>query len=61
MGRNHLFIGVFVPRGVHAILLAAADAVAHATMASDGADLAQPQLRDQRQDGSVVWDEFTVL
>jgi hypothetical protein len=40
-------------RYVHAadtMLVAAADAVAHATMASDGADLAQPQLRDRRRD-----------
>jgi integrase len=47
-----------------AVLLAAADAVANATMklmAEKEPDQAQPQLRDQRRDGSVVWDEFTVL
>jgi integrase len=47
-----------------AVLLAAADAVANATMKLMGdkePDLAQPQLRDQRRDGSVVRDEFTVL
>jgi hypothetical protein len=47
-----------------AVLLAAAGAVANATMKLMGdkePDLAQPQLRDQRRDGSVVWDEFTSL
>ena len=48
-----------------AVLLAAADAVANATMKltekSDRPDQAQPQLRDQQRDGSVVWDEFTSL
>jgi hypothetical protein len=48
-----------------AVLLAAADAVANATMKlmnSDfDADQAQPQLRHIAGDGSVVWDEFTVL
>jgi integrase len=47
-----------------AVLLAAADAVANATMklmADKEPDQAQPQLRDQRRDGSVVWDEFTSL
>ena len=49
------------------VLLAAADAVANATMKlmaekSDLApDQAQPQLRNQQRDGSVVWDEFTSL
>jgi integrase len=42
-----------------AVLLAAADAVANATMKLMASDEAQPQLRDQRRDGSVVWDEFT--
>ena len=50
-----------------AVLLAAADAVANATMKlmtekSDLApDRAQPQLRHQQRDGSAVWDEFTSL
>jgi hypothetical protein len=51
-----------------AVLLAAADAVANATMnlmsAKDSdlaSDQAQPQLRDQRRDGSAMWDEFTSL
>jgi hypothetical protein len=47
-----------------AVLLAVADAVAHATMklmAEEEPDQAQPQLRNQHRDGSVVWDEFTVL
>ena len=44
-----------------AVLLAAADAVANATMKLMASDQAQPQLRDQRRDGSVVWDEFTVF
>jgi hypothetical protein len=43
------------------VLVAAADAVAHATMNLMASDQAQPQLRDRRRDGSVVWDEFTVL
>ena len=44
-----------------AVLLAAADAVANATMKLMTSDQAQPQLRDQQRDGSVVWDEFTSL
>jgi integrase len=44
-----------------AVLLAAADAVANATMKLMVLDQAQPQLREQRRDGSVVWDEFTSL
>jgi integrase len=44
-----------------AMLLAAADAVANATMKLMASDQSQPQLRDQHRDGSVVWDEFTVL
>jgi integrase len=47
-----------------AVLLAAADAVAHAIMnlmAQKEPDQAQPQLRDQRRDGSVVWDGITSL
>ncbi len=46
-----------------AVLLAAADAVAHATMklmAEDEPDQAQPQLRDQHH-GPVVWDGITSL
>jgi hypothetical protein len=42
-----------------AVLLAAADVVANATLMA--LDQAQPQLREQRQDGSVVWDGFTSL
>ena len=42
-----------------AVLLAAADAVANATMKLMASDQAQPQLRDQRRDGSVMWDENT--
>jgi integrase len=47
-----------------AVLLAAADAVALAIMnlmAQKEPDQAQPQLRDQRRDGSVVWDGITSL
>jgi integrase len=47
-----------------AVLLAAADAVASATvklMGDKEPDLAQPKLRDQGRGGSVVWDEFTSL
>ena len=50
-----------------AVLLAAADVVANATTKLVGGEARsapnqeQPQLRDQRRDGSVVWDEFTVL
>jgi hypothetical protein len=44
-----------------AVLQAAADAVANATMQLMASDQAQPRLRDQRRDGSVVWDEFTLL
>ena len=33
----------------------------HEADGADGPDQAQPQLRDQRRDGSVVWDEFTSL
>jgi integrase len=44
-----------------AVLVAAADAVASATMKLMTSDRAQPQLRDQRRDGSAVWDEFTSL
>jgi integrase len=43
------------------VLLAAADVVANATMRLMTSDQVQPQLRDQHRDGSVVWDEFTVL
>jgi hypothetical protein len=43
------------------VLLAAADAVANATMKLMASDQAQPQLRDQQRDGASVWDEFTVL
>jgi integrase len=42
-----------------AVLLTAADAVANATMKLMASDQAQPQLRDQQPDGTVVWDEFT--
>ena len=44
-----------------AVLLAAADAVANATMKLLAPDQAQPQLQDQGRDGAFVWDEFTVL
>ena len=44
-----------------AVLLAAADAVANATMKLMGSDQAQPQLRDQQRDGSVVRDGITSL
>jgi hypothetical protein len=43
------------------VLLAAADAVANATMKLMASDEAQPQLRDQPRDGSVVWDDFASL
>ena len=51
-------------RHVHSadvVLLAAADAVANATMKLMASDQAQPQLRDQQRDGSVVWDGITSL
>ena len=44
-----------------AVLLAAADAVANATMKLMASDEAQPQLRDQRRDGSVAWDGIHLL
>ena len=44
-----------------AVLLAAADAVANATMKLMTSDQAQPQLRDQQRDGSVVRDGITSL
>ena len=48
-----------------AVLLAAADVVANAIMKLIDLDLtsdqAQPELRDKRRDGQVVWDEFTSL
>jgi integrase len=44
-----------------AVLLAAAGAVANATMKLMASDQAQLGLRDQRRDGSVAWDEFTSL
>jgi integrase len=44
-----------------AVLLAAADAVANATMKLMASDQPQPQLRNQQRDASVVWDEFTSL
>jgi integrase len=43
------------------VLLVAADAVANATMKLMASDQAQPQLRDQQRDGSVVWDGITSL
>jgi hypothetical protein len=43
------------------VLLAAGDAVANATMKLMASDQAQPELPNQQPDGSVVWDEFTVL
>jgi hypothetical protein len=51
-------------RHVHSadsVLVAAAEAVAHATMSLMASDQAHPQLRDQRRDGSVVWDGITSL
>jgi integrase len=44
-----------------AVLVAAADAVANATMKLMGSDQAQPQLRDQGRDGSAMWDGITSL
>ena len=44
-----------------AVLLAAADAVASATMKLMTSDQPQPHLRDQQRDGSVVWDDLTSL
>ena len=41
------------------MLVAAANIVANATMKLMASDQAQPQLRDQRRDGSVVWDGIT--
>jgi hypothetical protein len=35
--------------------------VANATMKLMASGQAQPQLRDQRRDGSVVWDGITSL
>ena len=49
-------------RDVHsadAMLLPAADAVANATMKLMASDQAQPQLRDQQRDGSVVWEGYS--
>jgi integrase len=44
-----------------AVLLAAADAVANATMKLMASDQAQPQLRDQQPNGSVMRDDLTSL
>ena len=44
-----------------AVLLAAADAVANATMKLMTSDQAQPQLRYQPRDGSVVRGDLTSL
>ena len=44
-----------------AVLLAAADAVANATMKLMTLDQALPQLRGQHRDGSIMWDEITSL
>ena len=43
------------------VLLAAADAVANATMKLIAPDQAQPQLRDHGRDGAVVRDDLTSL
>lgn len=43
------------------MLVAAADAVAIATMKLMTSDQVQPQLRDQTRDGPVVRDKFTSL
>jgi integrase len=43
------------------VLLAAADAVANATMKLMTSDQPQPQLRNEQRDESVVWDDFTSL
>jgi integrase len=44
-----------------AVLLAAANVVANATMRLMGSDQAQPQLRNEQRDASVVWDGITSL
>ena len=44
-----------------AVLLAAADAVANATIKLMTSDQAQPQLRNQQRDASVVWDGIISL
>jgi hypothetical protein len=74
LGYNEPTIASLLGRKTHSItsryvhsadaVLAAADAVANATMKlmAKEPDQAQPQLRDQARDGSVVvWDEFTSL
>ena len=44
-----------------AVLLAAADAVANATMKLMNSDQAQPQLRNEQRDGRAIWDGITSL
>ena len=44
-----------------AVLIAASDAVANATMKLIASDQAQPELRDQVRDGAVVRDDLTSL
>jgi integrase len=58
--KTHSITSTYV-HSADAVLLTAADAVANATMRLMTPDQAQPQLRDQRRDGSVVWDGITSL
>ena len=67
LGHNTHSITSRYAHSADAVLLAAADAVANATMTlmaekSDLApDQAQPQLRHQSRDESVMWDGITSL
>jgi integrase len=72
LGYNEPTIATFLGHKAHsvtsryvhsadAVLLAAADAVANATMKLMASDQAQARLRDQRRDGAAVWDKFALL
>jgi hypothetical protein len=43
------------------VLVAAADAVANATMRLMASDQARPRLRNQQRDASAMWDGITSL
>ena len=65
-GAENLQAGRFVSRRCMSCdtaspVLPPIDAVANANMKLIASDQAQSQLRDQRRDGSVVWDEITSL
>jgi hypothetical protein len=58
--KMHGVISRYVPSDAIRFMVVCATASAAAT-STVSADEAHPELRDQRRDGSVAWDEFTVL